>query len=372
MNLPINFEKVDEVIWETHIKDFPDAHFLQSNLWAEVKLENGWKPYRLLWRDSLGNILAGAMILERNEKFLNLYTIKIHYCPKGPLFSKKSEEVIHRVLGDLQKFSKNRKSIFIKIDPDFITDIQADDNHDYSFLDVNPSYPDLLRTNEWIESREQIQFRNTIIISTEKSDEALLKDMKQKTRYNIRLSERKGVKVRTGNLNDLEGLFKLYAETALRDHFVIRSKNYYLKTWKKFYNADLAEALIAEFDGEMLAAVIIYYFSGRAYYIYGMSSDKNRNLMATYLLQWKAIQRAREKGCKIYDFWGAPDELNENDRMWGVYKFKLGFGGVFMKTVGAWDYPINKIGYSIYVFALPKLLGVMRKIGFRKTQKELE
>ncbi len=149
-------------------------------------------------------------------------------------------------------------------------------------------------------------------------------------------------------------------------------KKYYLNLWKKFFESGLSEALIAEFDEEILAAVIIYYFSGGAYYVYGMSSDKNRNLMATYLLQWKAIQRAREKGCKIYDFWGAPDELNENDRMWGVYKFKLGFGGIFIRTIGAWDYPIHKIGYSIYIFVLPKLLSLMRNIGFRNTQKELK
>jgi len=372
MNLLINFEIIDETIWDKYIYEFPDAHFLQTSLWAEVKKENGWEPFYLLWKDAHGTILAGAMILERSEKLMNIFTVKIHYCPKGPLFSMKSDDVINEVLNGLQSFSKKRNGLFIKIDPDLITEIQADKIDDYSFLNSNPAYPELLRTKNWIESQEQIQFRNTIIISTEKSDDELMKQMKQKTRYNIRLSERKGVQVRIGKITDLEALFQLYAETAIRDHFVIRSKKYYLNLWKKFFESGLSEALIAEFDEEILAAVIIYYFSGGAYYVYGMSSDKNRNLMATYLLQWKSIQRAREKGCKIYDFWGAPDELNENDRMWGVYKFKLGFGGIFIRTIGAWDYPIHKIGYSIYVFVLPKLLSLMRNIGFRNTQKELK
>ena len=372
MNFLKDFEIVDEITWDGCIKKFPDAHFLQTSLWAKVKLENGWVPFYLIWKDSQGNLYAGAMVLERTEKFMSIFSVKIHYCPKGPLFTEKNKDAINEVLKGLQIFSKKRNGLFIKIDPDFVTEIQTEDIENTSFLAVDPDYPEILKINKWIESKEQIQFCNTIILSLEKSDDQLMKEMKQKTRYNIRLSERKGVQVRIGEMSDLERLFNLYAETAIRDHFVIRSKKYYINLWKRFIEAGLAEAIIAELDGELLAAVIIYYFSGRAYYVYGMSSDKNRNLMATYLLQWKAIQRAREKDCIIYDFWGAPDELNESDRMWGVYKFKLGFGGIFIRTVGAWDYPIHKLGYAIYNFVLPKLLGIMRKIGFRKTQREID
>jgi len=103
-----------------------------------------------------------------------------------------------------------------------------------------------------------------------------------------------------------------------------------------------------------------------------MSSEKNRNLMATYLLQWKAIIRAKEKNCKYYDFWGAPEEISESDRMWGVYKFKIGFGGIFIRTIGAWDFPTNKFGYYAYNIILPKILFIMRKLGFRRIQKQLD
>jgi lipid II:glycine glycyltransferase (peptidoglycan interpeptide bridge formation enzyme) len=367
-----NFELVDKSTWDDYITEFPDAHFLQTSLWAEVKLENGWEPFYLIWKDLTGNLIAGAMVLERSEKIINIFSVKVHYCPKGPLFTTKSNDSINEVLQGLQNFSKNRNGLFIKIDPDFVTDIQGEDIENYPFLNFDSNYPELLKANKWVESKGQIQFRNTIILPLAKSDDQLLKEMKQKTRYNIRLSERKGVQVRIGTTSDLEKLYNLYAETGLRDHFVIRSKKYYINLWKSFLEAGLAEAIIAEFDGELLAAVIIYFFSGKAYYVYGMSSDKNRNLMATYLLQWKAIQRAKEKGCYVYDFWGAPDELDENDRMWGVYKFKLGFGGTFIKTIGAWDYPVNKLGYSIYNFVLPKLLNIMRKIGFRRTQREID
>jgi lipid II:glycine glycyltransferase (peptidoglycan interpeptide bridge formation enzyme) len=145
-----------------------------------------------------------------------------------------------------------------------------------------------------------------------------------------------------------------------------------LNVWNKFYDEGLCEPLIAEVDGEILAALIIYYYGETAYYMFGMSSEKKRNLMPTYLLQWKAILRAKERNCKIYDLWGAPDNLNENDRMWGVYKFKLGFGGFFVKTIGAWDCPSNKIGYEIYQNFLPKMLNILRNFGFKRTKAELE
>jgi lipid II:glycine glycyltransferase (peptidoglycan interpeptide bridge formation enzyme) len=367
-----NYELIDINTWNKSIERFPDSHFLQTSLWADVKRENGWEPFYLLWKDLQGNIFAGSLILERTVKIINLIPVKVHYCPKGPLLNTKDNDKISEVIEGLQAFSNNRKGIFIKIDPDFITEIQTENNEIISTLNYYPDFLELLKRNNWTESRDQIQFRNTIVIQLQKSDEDILKDMKQKTRYNIRLSDRKGVKVRVGNKSDFEELFKLYAVTALRDNFVIRSKHYYMNLWTKFYDEGLCEPIIAEMDGEILAAVIIYFYSGKAYYVYGMSSEKNRNLMATYLLQWKAIQRAKEKKCKMYDFWGAPDELNENDRMWGVYKFKLGFGGIFVRTVGAWDFPTNKVGYTIYNFVLPKLLTVMRKIGFRKTQNEIE
>jgi len=372
MNLSTNYELIDVNTWNKCIEIFPDSHFLQTSLWADVKRENGWEPFYLLWKDLQGNIFAGTLILERTVKLLNLISVKVHYCPKGPLLNTNDNFKITEVIKGLMEFSNNRKGIFIKIDPDLVTEVQSENHDKFSFLSINPDLPKFLKSKNWIESKDQIQFRNTIVISLEKPDEEILKDMKQKTRYNIRLSERKGVKVRIGDKSDFENLFKLYAVTALRDNFVIRSKQYYLNLWEKFFEAGLCEPIIAELDGEILAAVIIYFYSGKAFYVYGMSSEKNRNLMATYLLQWKAILRAKEKNCKIYDFWGAPDELNENDRMWGVYKFKLGFGGTFVRTVGAWDYPTNKLGYIAYSFVLPKLLNLMRKIGFKRMQGEIE
>jgi lipid II:glycine glycyltransferase (peptidoglycan interpeptide bridge formation enzyme) len=362
-----NFELIDEDTWSEILGALPSPHFLQSKIWAEIKKDNGWNPFFLLWKNTNGEIKAGAMVLERKIKILNLIPITVHYCPKGPLMNWSDEEDIKEVIDDLKLFSKARNSLFIKIDPDVI--FYSDGN---LFINTQFRVPDLLTQLNWIESREQIQFRNSIYIDLTTSDEELLANMKQKTRYNIKLSERKGVKIRIGNPSDFDELFRMYAETSIRDKFVIRSKSYYLNVWNKFYDEGLCEPLIAEVDGEILAALIIYYYGETAYYMFGMSSEKKRNLMPTYLLQWKAILRAKERNCKIYDLWGAPDNLNENDRMWGVYKFKLGFGGFFVKTIGAWDCPSNKIGYEIYQNFLPKMLNILRNFGFKRTKAELE
>lgn len=366
----LKFDLVQESDWDQIVLNVPDAHFMQTSLWAKIKKENGWFPHYMLWKDKNGQIVSYAMVLEKEVQFFHILTLKIHYAPKGPIFLKNDTRMITQVLSDLNCFSKLRKGIFIKIDPDLVFEkmqLKADIE---SLFNYDPAYVKLLKDQKWVESNEQVQFRNTIIIPLKKDANEILMEMKQKTRYNIRLSEKKGVKVRIGGPSDFDELFSLYAETAMRDGFVIRAKEYYLNVWTEFFSAGICEPLIAEYEGKILAAVIIYYFSNKAFYVYGMSSLEHRNLMATYLLQWKAILRAKEKNCKFYDLWGAPDELSEEDRMWGVYKFKTGFGGIFIKTVGAWDYPINKLGYQLYNFVLPKVLFFMRKIGFQRLQKE--
>ena len=365
-------ELVNEITWKEIVHLLPNPHFLQSNIWAEIKKENGWKPFFLIWKDSFGKIVAGVMILERRLKFLKVISLGIQYCPKGPLLNWENSNLTQKVLSDIEEFAKNRKVIFTKIDPDVFIDHYSQFEHITKDVNSYRNLIDFLENDGWLASKEQIQFRNSFYLSLDIAEDQLLSNMKQKTRYNIRLSERKEVKVRVGDHADFENLYKLYANTAIRDNFIIRSKEYYLNTWQKFYDEGYCEPLIAEFDGEILAAVIVYFFGDKAYYVYGMSSDKHRNLMATYLVQWKAIQRAKEKNKKIYDFWGAPDEINENDRMWGVYKFKLGFGGELVKSIGAWDFPISRVGYSFYMFVLPKILDVMRKVGFLKIKNQLD
>ena len=136
----------------------------------------------------------------------------------------------------------------------------------------------------------------------------------------------------------------MYAETSVRDGFVIRDEGYYRTVWEIFMPKPISsqspisnsfrEPLIAEVDGEPVAAIFVFYFAGRAYYVYGMSRNAHREKMPTYLLQWEAMKRAKAKGCSVYDLWGAPDVFDESDSMWGVYRFKEGLGGKVVRTLG--------------------------------------
>jgi len=196
--------------------------------------------------------------------------------------------------------------------------------------------------------------------------------MKQKTRYNVRLAERKGVRVRPGVIADLDLLYRLYAETSVRDGFVIRSADYYQEAWGSFIRAGLAQPLLAEVGGQPVSALILFKFAKTAWYMYGMSREAHREKMPNHLLQWEAIRWAKAQGCETYDFWGAPDEFVESDPMWGVWKFKEGFGGQVVRRIGAWDFAPSPNLYWLYTTVMPKVLDVMRWRGRRQTRETLE
>jgi lipid II:glycine glycyltransferase (peptidoglycan interpeptide bridge formation enzyme) len=223
---------------------------------------------------------------------------------------------------------------------------------------------------------DQIQFQNTVLIDLSAAEEEMLARMKPKTRYNIRLAEKKGVTVRTGTVDDLAMLYKMYAETSVRDGFVIRDENYYLTVWKLFMppganGQPSAIPFIAEVDGQAVAAIFLFIFAGRAYYVYGMSRNLYREKMPTYLLQWEAMKIAKSNGCDAYDLWGAPEVFDESDSMWGVYRFKEGLGGEVIRTLGAYDFAPNKLWYKLYTEIVPRALDVMRSRGKEKTKQSL-
>src|SRR5690606_19788761 len=156
-------------------------------------------------------------------------------------------------------------------------------------------HPSELKRRGWIESGEQIQFKNTVMVDLSESEESILMRMKQKTRYNIRLAQKKGVSIREGKVEDLENLYRMYAETSVRDGFVIRDENYYKIVWKTFMSSDEPTTipLVAEVENEPVAAIFLFMFARRAYYVYGMSRNAHREKMPTYLLQWEAMRLAK-------------------------------------------------------------------------------
>jgi lipid II:glycine glycyltransferase (peptidoglycan interpeptide bridge formation enzyme) len=335
----------DPTQWNAALLDLPVSHVLQTWEWGAFKARYGWTPARLLFEEG-GFCCAAASVLQRHWPRLPL---SVMYVPKGPALNFDDVTVLDRVLAELETMARRRRAIFIKIDPD----VNADAPQGEAVLAA-------LRQRGWRASAEQIQFRNTMTLDLASSEDTLLAGMKSKTRYNVRLAGRKGVRVRLGDLDDLPRLYEMYAETAARDDFIIRPLDYYRHAWGDFISAGLAQPFVAEFEGEILAALILFRFGRVAWYMYGASSDRYRNTMPNHLLQWEAMRWAKRQGCTLYDLWGAPDELDESDPMWGVYRFKAGFGGRFVRHIGAYDYPVSRMLYWLYIIVMPRYLDLLR------------
>jgi peptidoglycan pentaglycine glycine transferase (the first glycine) len=141
--------------------------------------------------------------------------------------------------------------------------------------------------------------------------------------------------------------------------------------WQTFFDGGMLIPLIAEVDGQPVAGLMLFMYGPTAYYLYGMSTEAHRNLMPTYLLQWEAMRAAQEKGCTRYDLWGAPDVFDENDGMWGVYRFKQGLGGEVVRTIGAWDLPLRPFLFALYTQVWPRIMNLLRLRGRRQTQQSL-
>ncbi|MCC7362582.1 MAG: peptidoglycan bridge formation glycyltransferase FemA/FemB family protein [Anaerolineales bacterium] len=342
----------DPAAWDAAVAALPGAHLLQSWAWGDFKARTGWRARRWLWP---GEHSAAAQVLTRALGRV----LKVLYVPKGPLLDWADAAARAAVLDALQALARRERAIFIKVDPDVVTSRggPGEEQPQPTGLAVRAD----LAARGWVFSRDQIQFRNTVQLDLRPTLEALLAGMKQKTRYNLRLAERKGVAVRPGSATDLPLLYQLYAETAARDGFVIRPAAYYQEAWGRFLAAGQAQPFLAEVGGEPVSALIVFRFAQTALYMYGMSREAHRDKMSNHLLQWHAIRWAKAQGCTVYDFWGAPDEFVESDRLWGVWKFKEGFGGQVVRTLGAWDYAPAPRLYRLYTSVLPRLLNVLHR-----------
>jgi peptidoglycan pentaglycine glycine transferase (the first glycine) len=329
--------------WNQALLQLPQPHILQSWDWGTFKSRHGWSASHWLWEDG-GCPRAAALVLQRR---LGRLPVSLLYVPKGPLLNHGDAGAWEVVLAHLEDLARRQHAIFCKIDPDVP-------------LEKEVLVSRLLAAG-WRPSPEQIQFRNTMVLDLTRDEADLLSDMKSKWRYNVRLAGRRGVSVEGGTRADLPLLYDMYRETARRDGFVIRPSAYYEDAWGSFIEKGLAHPLIARVAGEAVAMVILFRFGRTAWYMYGASRDRHRDKMPNHLLQWEAMRWAKSQGCTRYDLWGAPDEPVESDPMWGVYRFKQGFGATLVQHIGAYDLPASRGWYWIYTVAMPRVLAAMRR-----------
>jgi len=317
--------------WDSFVASHPQGHILQTPAWAELKCAFGWTAIRIGIKEK-GNVVAGAQILFRS---LPLGIATIAYIPKGPIVDWENESLVKFLFENIDQVCRDRNAIFVKLEP-------------------VPTSNFKLPTSNFQKSKP-IQPQRTLIIDLRPSEDEILASMKQKTRYNIRLAEKKGVAVNPSD--DLDTFNKLMQVTGERDQFGVHSSAYYRKAYELFRPLNRAQIFTAYYNDQPLATLMLFRLGERAWYFYGGSSNEERNRMPTYLLQWEAMRWAKAHSATHYDLWGVPDEdeeiletnfENRNDGLWGVYRFKRGFGGKLIREPDAWDRVYSPMMYELY------------------------
>ncbi|MFN8464232.1 MAG: peptidoglycan bridge formation glycyltransferase FemA/FemB family protein [Caldilineaceae bacterium] len=341
--------------WRTVLDSLPDPHVLQSWEWGDVKGQTGWYARRYLLTGDAGT--AAFQLLWRQP--VAGVPLRMAYVPKGPLLEWGNLDLLDSALEAIEHEARLLKCIYVKIDPD----VRDDTTPGHLLLHA-------LARRGWQYSADQIQFKNTAYSNLAASEEALLAQMKQKWRYNVRLAEKRGVIIRQGNEGDFAAFYSLYDETGARDGFLIRPYDYYAAAWRTFLRAQGQPGnpaggvlLLAEHadDKAPVAGIFLFRYGRRAWYFYGASSERHRRDMPNYLLQWEALRWSLGQGCTVYDWWGAPTKPDDpDDAMQGVWQFKQGFGAELQSHVGAWDFAVSPTLYTLYQETMPAVLDWMR------------
>ncbi len=344
--------------WDETIRGLPYAHILQTEEWGEFKRRStGWTPDKILLRDAHNRVVGAALALTRR-----IGPLAVIYVPKGPMLNYNDAPLLGQMLDQLESLARRQHAIWLKIDPDVIAAVGVPGELGASEQPDGQQVITMLKQRGWRYSESHVQFRNTITVDLTRSEDELLAVMGQGKRRKVRYGPKHGVTVRSGTLDDLPLLYRLYAETGQRDGFLTRPFAYYADEWGSMMRAGLAHPLIAEVNGVAVAHVILFHFGTTCWYFYGasVSDSEMRKLMPTDLLQWEAMRWAKAHGYVVYDMWGAPNEFNEADPMWGVFQFKRDFGGTVAQTIGAWDFAPSGPLYTLYTRAMPRILNIMR------------
>lgn len=331
----------------------PKGHFLQSPEWAKLKSE--WKNEVVLSEDKDGNIKGAMSILIRKVPYINS---SIMYSPRGPICDIHDKETFQELVDGAKELAKKYNAFIFRVDPDI-----PDNDEEFKKIAQEVGFKlkeDVKDFNEVIQPR--YVFRLNV---KDKTEEELLKSFHEKTRYNIRLAGRKGVTIRDGNREDLKDFYKIMQETGNRDNFLIRPLEYFEKMYDCM-GKDYLRVIMADYNGKPISGAIAIYYGNKVWYLYGASSNENRNVMPNYLVQWEMIKWALEKKCDVYDFRGVSGHVDEHHPQYGIYKFKKGFNGDFVEFVGE----LYMVFKPLTNFAFNTLGEAYRNLQIKKARKK--
>jgi len=313
------------------------ASFLQSGFWGRFKSRFDWEARAFLaeWENGETKPL---LVLRRKIAF----GFSLAYVPWGPELP--SEIPCDRAIEELAVKLKEmlpKNTALIRFDLPWF---------DLPKIETSVSMPP-----SFIRSAVDVQVPDTVIIDLTQPIESIMKNMKPKWRYNVRLALKRGVEVYQAGINELYIFYTLLANTSGRDGILVHGFDYY-KSLLESSNTETesspkkcdARLYIAKHDGTNVAAIITLFRGNEAVYLYGASSDRKRNLMAPYALQIRAMEDAKAYGCTQYDLFGIPPNEDPSHPMVGLYRFKTGFGGKIIHRAGGWDYPYWHIVYWFF------------------------
>lgn len=291
---------------------------LQSNLWANFKKKYGWIVHEI----------EGVKILEKRLPFgKSFFYIPEITSTQHSLFG------IKEFLKKVAPLARARKAIFLRIEP----------------LEEDVRIKNIFHKNGFKKAFEEIQPHHRQWVDLRVAEEEILKNMKSKGRYNVRLAERKGVKVvKSNDPKDIEILYKLYKETAMREGFPPRPKKYFVNLFNELIAKDHGMLFIAYNQGGADAALLVTFYDKIASFLYGGSSRRNRHLMAPYLLHWEAMKEAKKRGMHWYDLLAIAPNEDPKHKHAGLRRFKQQFGGREVYLVGGFDKVYSKFWYFLF------------------------
>lgn len=313
--------------YEAFVSSHPKGHFLQSYAWSKQKPEWLWEG--MFVRNEAGDICGAMSVLIRRAPSLPYC---IMYGARGPVCDVHDEATLSELMEGAKKLAIKHRAYCLKLDPDVLIE-------DSEFIDIMKGLG--FNRRDTGKNFSGIQPRFVFRLNVEnKTEEELLAFFHSKTRYNIKLAERKGVEVRICGKEAVGDFSDMMLETGLRDNFVVRSKEYFDDMLTNL--GDNCRLYMAYSGDIPIAGTLAIHYGDKVWYLYGASSNKYRNLMPNYLLQWNMIQWAVEVGARIYDFRGVSGDISEDNPLYGLYRFKKGFNGDLCEFIGEFDYVFNK------------------------------
>lgn len=330
----MNFEYIDKNLesgWEKLVAENPASGFPQSFMWTDFKNEIGWKTYKIGLMEEK-QIIGGAII----QKFSFSKTKNFLYIPEGPVLpygEQGAKEMFHGLMGEIDKivnFKGGQITTHLRIDP--------------RLAEVPGFFSGFKKAPFNMEPRD------TLMIDLTLSEEDLLKQMKPKGRYNIKIAERNNVEVEIDSSQAGIGNFlSLYRQTTQRNEFEGKSESYFKRLFPHIEKNGCSEVFTAFVKDEPVASALVIFYGDRATYFFGGSAGKHKEKMAPYLLHWKIIQHAKQKGYKSYDLWGIAPEGKEDHAWHGITQFKKKLGGKHLNFIGSYDYIYNQKSYQEFL-----------------------